>query len=93
MFPVFQIFNVYIIIPVLVWNLVIFLKKDYKVLNQKNILVVIAHPDDECMFFAPSMLALSPKNNIQLLCLSNGANLLTRKRRRYGQKAPPRIKQ
>lgn len=70
---IFQILNVYIIIPALVWNLIIFLKKDYKLLRQKHILLVIAHPDDECMFFAPSILSLAPRNNIQVLCLSHGA--------------------
>lgn len=34
---------------------------------------VIAHPDDECMFFAPSIITLLKKNiSVQLLCLSSG---------------------
>ncbi|AFN83444.1 hypothetical protein EROM_080220 [Encephalitozoon romaleae SJ-2008] len=33
-------------------------------------LLLIAHPDDESMFFAPSLLNL--KGNIDILCLSNG---------------------
>ena len=37
-------------------------------------LVVTAHPDDECMFFAPTILALSAECSCQpfLLCLSKG---------------------
>lgn len=37
-------------------------------------LFITAHPDDECMFFAPSVLALTAHNrkNAFLLCLSEG---------------------
>lgn len=35
-------------------------------------LIVTAHPDDECMFFAPTILALSAKCTLFLLCLSEG---------------------
>jgi N-acetylglucosaminylphosphatidylinositol deacetylase len=38
-----------------------------------NILLVTAHPDDECMFFGPSIIALSKQNNIHILCLSTGS--------------------
>lgn len=40
----------------------------------KRILIVTAHPDDECMFFGPTILSLSRLKNVQvyLLCLSNG---------------------
>ncbi|KAI5811018.1 putative deacetylase LmbE-like domain-containing protein [Peziza echinospora] len=40
-----------------------------------SILLVIAHPDDEAMFFAPTLLGLTPaslENNVQVLCLSIG---------------------
>ena len=37
-----------------------------------NHLLVIAHPDDECLFFAP--LLLSIHSNKYILCLSNGNN-------------------
>jgi len=37
-----------------------------------NYLLVIAHPDDECLFFAPILLSLH--SNIYVLCLSNGHN-------------------
>ena len=38
-----------------------------------NVLLVIAHPDDEAMFFVPSMLHLRRHFNVHVLCLSNGA--------------------
>jgi len=38
----------------------------------KNILYIIAHPDDEAMFFQPSIVTLRDKNKLFLLCLSNG---------------------
>lgn len=40
----------------------------------QRILIVTAHPDDECMFFGPTILSLSRRQNCQvyLLCLSNG---------------------
>jgi len=39
-----------------------------------RVLFVIAHPDDECMFFAPTILALtrSGQYDVFLLCLSSG---------------------
>ena len=43
----------------------------------KNILLLIAHPDDECMFFSPllSYLSHSDKSDTtHILCLSNGGN-------------------
>lgn len=38
----------------------------------KNILLLTAHPDDEIMFFYPTIKNLIKYNNIHLLCLSNG---------------------
>lgn len=36
-------------------------------------LIVIAHPDDECMFFAPAIIQLVELNaRVHLLCLSQG---------------------
>lgn len=40
-----------------------------------KILLVIAHPDDECMFFGPSLnhvLRIVDTKNVYLLCLTNG---------------------
>lgn len=44
-------------------------------LRNKRICLLIAHPDDEAMFFAPSVLALTrPEtgNHVKILCLSTG---------------------
>ena len=40
----------------------------------KRVLLVIAHPDDETMFFGPTLLNLNRKEGteVYLLCLSNG---------------------
>ena len=40
--------------------------------QSKNILFVTAHPDDECMFFAPAIEYLKQNSNLFLLVLSNG---------------------
>jgi len=45
-------------------------------LENKDILMVIAHPDDEVMFFGPTLVGvLKPehKNKVAVLCMSNGA--------------------
>lgn len=42
--------------------------------QQNRVLVVIAHPDDECMFFGPTITTLVSlvKCRVHVLCLSNG---------------------
>ncbi|WFD39137.1 N-acetylglucosaminylphosphatidylinositol deacetylase [Malassezia japonica] len=43
------------------------------VLPWKHVLVVTAHPDDECMFFGPTLQALLAHNvSLSALCLSQG---------------------
>lgn len=44
-------------------------------LQNKRICLLIAHPDDEAMFFSPTVLALTrPEtgNHVKILCLSSG---------------------
>lgn len=44
-------------------------------LLNKRICLLIAHPDDEAMFFAPTLLSLTrPEtgNHVKVLCLSSG---------------------
>ncbi|MCJ1401613.1 N-acetylglucosaminyl-phosphatidylinositol de-N-acetylase [Xylographa trunciseda] len=44
-------------------------------LRNKRICLLIAHPDDEAMFFAPTVLALADPqlgNHVKILCLSSG---------------------
>lgn len=41
--------------------------------NETRALLVTAHPDDECMFFAPTILKLvESQASVYLLCLSTG---------------------
>ena len=55
-----------------------FLSSIFKHLNPKwkgKILIVIAHPDDECMFYGPSLNQMTKHiatSDVYLLCLSNG---------------------
>ena len=45
-------------------------------LRGKRICLLIAHPDDEAMFFAPTLLALTKPefgNHVKILCLSSGS--------------------
>jgi N-acetylglucosaminylphosphatidylinositol deacetylase len=47
----------------------------FPTLQNKRILLLIAHPDDEAMFFAPTLLSLTrPElgNRVKILCLSSG---------------------
>jgi N-acetylglucosaminylphosphatidylinositol deacetylase len=47
----------------------------FPLLRNKRICLLIAHPDDEAMFFAPTVMALArPEtgNHIKILCLSSG---------------------
>lgn len=43
--------------------------------HNKRICLLIAHPDDEAMFFSPTLLALTDErlgNHVKILCLSTG---------------------
>lgn len=47
----------------------------FPTLRNRRVCLLIAHPDDEAMFFAPSVLALTrPElgNHVKILCLSSG---------------------
>jgi LmbE family N-acetylglucosaminyl deacetylase len=41
-------------------------------LTRPDALLVIAHPDDECMFFGPSLLGMRSIYRWRVLCLSTG---------------------
>jgi len=44
-------------------------------LHDRSILLVIAHPDDEVMFFGPTLVGITnatSNNHVRVLCLSNG---------------------
>lgn len=70
-------FILYILICILLylcitkWNFIEF-RKDIK--SYKRILLITAHPDDECMFFGPTVRKFvnNPKCSLYLMCLSTG---------------------
>lgn len=73
---------VYIVVCLSLYNLVFRQRLSYsshlcnnvRFPNCRRVLIVTAHPDDEAMFFGPTILSLANRPNctIYLLCLSNG---------------------
>jgi N-acetylglucosaminylphosphatidylinositol deacetylase len=69
---------VYAAIPLAVFGLWIYtatLARVFPTLRNKRVLFLIAHPDDEAMFFAPTVLSLARpelQNHVRILCLSTG---------------------
>lgn len=50
-------------------------ENDARAFAEARALLVTAHPDDECMFFAPAVLTLTQSNAaVYLLCLSSGTS-------------------
>ncbi|KAH1236435.1 putative N-acetylglucosaminyl-phosphatidylinositol de-N-acetylase [Glycine max] len=50
-----------------------FTNNNGRAFRKRNVLLVIAHPDDESMFFTPTINFLTSKgHNVQILCLSIG---------------------
>ncbi|KAF1994920.1 phosphatidylinositol glycan class L [Amniculicola lignicola CBS 123094] len=66
------------LVPVLIFGLWLYtaqLTRTLPMLEGKRIVLLIAHPDDEAMFFAPTLLALTRpelSNHVKILCLSSG---------------------
>ncbi|KAJ2075094.1 hypothetical protein GGI09_008669, partial [Coemansia sp. S100] len=58
--------------PALIERDIFPLEKQQK--KQKHVLFVTAHPDDECMFFSPTLAYLNrrPDVTVSLLCLTTG---------------------
>ncbi|MCJ1407509.1 N-acetylglucosaminyl-phosphatidylinositol de-N-acetylase [Ptychographa xylographoides] len=66
-------------VPILVTTLWLYTahiaRAGFPKLRNKRICLLIAHPDDEAMFFAPTVLALTENglgNHVKILCLSSG---------------------
>ncbi|KAF1815899.1 phosphatidylinositol glycan class L [Eremomyces bilateralis CBS 781.70] len=58
-----------------VWIWAANLSRTHPILTNQRIGLLIAHPDDEVMFFAPTLLALTDPglgNHVQILCMSSG---------------------
>lgn len=67
--------SVALLVPVLYMYTVGVVQTRFPTLQNKRICLLIAHPDDEAMFFAPTVLALTrPEtgNHVKILCLSSG---------------------
>ncbi|KAI9678658.1 MAG: N-acetylglucosaminyl-phosphatidylinositol de-N-acetylase [Caeruleum heppii] len=50
-------------------------RRSFPTLRNKRICLLIAHPDDEAMFFGPTLVALTARelgNHVKILCLSSG---------------------
>ncbi|CDS13130.1 hypothetical protein LRAMOSA05313 [Lichtheimia ramosa] len=48
-------------------------RQQRQLVTTRNALILTAHPDDECMFFGPTIRALSSsKHRLHILCLSTG---------------------
>ncbi|KAK3681590.1 putative deacetylase LmbE-like domain-containing protein [Podospora appendiculata] len=68
--------------PILQWIIAYLVGSDARILPPqllaaKNLLIVTAHPDDECLFFAPSILGVLDRNKAMtggLLVMSTGNN-------------------
>jgi N-acetylglucosaminylphosphatidylinositol deacetylase len=59
----------------ILWLYTSVLTSSFPMLRNKRICLLIAHPDDEAMFFAPTVLALTQPslgNHVKILCLSSG---------------------
>ena len=57
------------------WLFTTYMTQTFPTLQQKRILLLIAHPDDEAMFFAPTLRWLTRpelQNQVLILCLSSG---------------------
>ena len=60
---------------IFLWLFTVWLIQTFPTLQGKRILLLIAHPDDEAMFFAPTLRWLTTpvlQNQVLILCLSSG---------------------
>ena len=69
------IITILLLIPLLITYTSIASRNYFPTLRNARILLLTAHPDDEAMFFAPTILALTGSacgNHLKVLCLSRG---------------------
>ncbi len=80
-----RILPIVVLVPlILQWVLAYLLGSDARLLpielqGAKNLLIVTAHPDDECLFFSPSILGVLDRNhhiNGGLIVMSTGKRAL-----------------
>ena len=47
--------------------------RETSISSKKNVLILTAHPDDECMFFTPTILGLQEQGHrVYIVCLTKG---------------------
>lgn len=65
----------YMVLCFIIYRWCCYKKKKNDILqNSKRVLLVTAHPDDECMFFGPTLVNIIREGiDVYLLCLSNGS--------------------
>lgn len=69
----YLVFVLTVCISVYYLNSLFALRNTTQIPTGKRFLLVIAHPDDECMFFSPTVINLtSHGNSVSILCLSSG---------------------
>lgn len=71
----FYLAAILVLIPAMYTYTVSTIQMRFPQLRKKRICLLIAHPDDEAMFFAPTVLALTRPdtgNHVKILCLSSG---------------------
>ncbi|SMQ48031.1 unnamed protein product [Zymoseptoria tritici ST99CH_1A5] len=63
------------ILLLVLWLFTSYMTRSFPTLTNKRICLLIAHPDDEAMFFGPTLLSLTRPdlgNTVVILCLSSG---------------------
>lgn len=63
------------LLAIVLWLFTSYMSQSFPTLSGKRICLLIAHPDDEAMFFAPTLLWLTRPglgNQVLILCLSSG---------------------
>ncbi|KAL2123790.1 hypothetical protein VTJ04DRAFT_155 [Mycothermus thermophilus] len=64
-----------VVVPSLYMYTAAVVSSRFPALRNKRICILIAHPDDEAMFFSPAVMALAKPetgNHVKILCLSSG---------------------
>jgi len=61
-----------LVIPILISLLLYPLSSKNVLQDSQKVLLLTAHPDDECLFFAPTLLSLPAEVELHSLCLSTG---------------------
>jgi len=65
--------GIWIVLLAMVIMAIVFRPKESPFKSTDRVLIITAHPDDECMFFGPTILHLKMRNiPVKIICLSSG---------------------